>query len=204
MGFFATQLKQVLRRLSRAPMFAAVTLITLAAGVGANTVVFSVLESILLKPLPYPHSDKLVAVAHAAPGINIPRVPMAPSNYFIYRDQSHSFQDIGLMTNDSASITGLAEPEQVRVLLVTDGLISVLGASPMLGRGFTRQDDSPGSADTAILMYGYWQRKFGGNRGIVGQALTVDGKSRQIIGVMPRDFHVLDRGRSSAAGSFSV
>jgi predicted permease len=192
MGFLTTQLRQVLRRLGRAPLFTAVTLITLAAGVGANTVVFSVLESILLKPLPYPHSDELLAVAHAAPGINIPRVPMAPSNYFIYRDQNHSFQDIGMMTNDSASVTGLAEPEQVRVLVVTDGLISILGASPMLGRGFTRQDDTPGSAETVILMHGYWQRKFGGNRGIVGQTLTVDGKLRQIIGVMPRDFHVLD------------
>src|ERR1043165_6299306 len=109
---FKTQLKQVLRRLSRAPMFTAVTLITLAAGVGANTVVFSVLEGILIKPLPYPHAEQLVNVAHTAPGINIKELPGAPSNYFIYRDQNRTMQDIGMMTNDSGSVTGVAEPEQ--------------------------------------------------------------------------------------------
>src|SRR5262245_22913505 len=91
---FKTQLKQVLRRLGRAPMFTAVTLITLAAGVGANTVVFSVLESILLKPLRYPHSEQLVSVAYAALGLNIKELPEAPGNYFIYRDQNRSFEEI--------------------------------------------------------------------------------------------------------------
>ncbi|MBZ5505509.1 MAG: ABC transporter permease [Acidobacteriia bacterium] len=193
MGYVQSQLKQVLRRLSRAPMFTAVTLITLAAGVGANTVVFSVLEGILIKPLPYPQAEQLVSVAHAAPGINIKELPGAPSNYFIYRDQNRTMQDIGMMTNDSGSVTGVAEPEQVRVLRVTDGLTSILGATPMLGRGFTRQDDTPGSPETALLMYGYWQRKFGGNRDVVGQTIKLDGKPRQIIGVLPASFHFFDQ-----------
>ncbi|HEU4416416.1 MAG TPA: ABC transporter permease [Candidatus Angelobacter sp.] len=196
MGYFTTQLKQVLRRLARTPMFTAVTLITLAAGVGANTVVFSVLEGILLKPLPYPAAEQLVIVDHAAPGLNLDDLPGAPSNYFIYREQNHSFQDIGMMTGDSGSVTGLAEPEQVRVERVTDGVISILGSQPMLGRGFTRQDDSAESPETVILMYGYWQRKFAGNRGVIGQTIKVDGKPRQIIGVMPRNFQLpepLDR-----------
>src|SRR5207302_9263690 len=94
MGNLMSQLRQVLRRLVRTPMFTAITLITLAAGVGANTVVFSVLEGILLKPLPYPHSEELVGVWHTAPGINIPELNMSPSNYFIYREQGRSFQDI--------------------------------------------------------------------------------------------------------------
>src|SRR5689334_14450896 len=100
---FQTQLKQVLRRLVRTPMFTAVTLITLAAGVGANTVVFSVLEGILLKPLPYSHSEQLVNITHTAPGLNasISDLPGAPSNYFIYREQSRSFQEVGMMTQDS-------------------------------------------------------------------------------------------------------
>ena len=190
---FKTQLRQVLRRLRRTPMFTAVTLITLAAGVGANTVVFSVLEGILLKPLPYPHSEELIGLSHAAPGINIKELPGAPSNYFIYREQSRSFQDIGMMTQDSASVTGVGEPEQVRTMRVTDGIVPILGMAPTLGRGFTRQDDSPNSPLTVMLMYGYWQRKFGGDRGIVGQTLKVDGKPRQVIGVMPKDFHFLDQ-----------
>jgi predicted permease len=193
MGYFRSQLKQVLRRLSRTPMFTAVTLITLAAGVGANTVVFSVLEGILLKPLQYPSSEQLIAISHAAPGINVTELPGAPSNYFIYRDQNHSFQDIGMMTGDSVSITGVAEPEQVRAEYVTDGFISVLGVQPMLGRGFTKQDDTPNNPDTVILLNGYWQHKFGGNHNVLGQTIKVDGKPRQIIGVMPRNFHILDQ-----------
>jgi predicted permease len=192
MGYFRSQLKQVLRRLSRTPMFTAVTLITLAAGVGANTVVFSVIEGILLKPLPYPQSEQLIAISHAAPGLNIPELPGAPSNYFIYRDQNRSFQDIGMMTGDSVSVTGVDEPEQVRAFRMTDGMISIFGIPPMLGRGFTRQDDTPGNPDTTVLLYGYWQHKFGGDRNIIGQTIKLDGKPRQIIGVMPKNFHILD------------
>ncbi len=192
MGYLQSQLRQVFRRLRRAPMFTAVTLITLAAGVGANTVVFSVLEGILLKPLPYPHSEQLVDVAHSARGINIKELPSGPSNYFVYREQNRSFQEVGLMTNDSVNVTGVAEPEQAPVVRVTDGLLPTLEVAPNVGRGFTRQDDLPGTPETAILMYGYWQRKFGGNSNAVGQTVKLDGKQTQIIGVMPQDFHFFD------------
>src|ERR1700694_386217 len=191
-SFFRTQLKQVLRRLKSTPMFTLVTLITLAAGVGANTVMFSVLEGILLKPLPYPRAEELVTVDHAAPGINANDLPGSPSTYFIYRDQSHTFRDIGLMTSDTASVTGVAEPEQVRVMRVTDGILPTLASPPAVGRSFTRQDDTPGSPDTVILMHGYWQRKFGGNRAILGQTIKVDGKPHQVIGVLPQNFHFMD------------
>ena len=189
---YADLLKQVLRRLRRSPMFTIVTLITLAAGIGANTAVFSVLEGVLLKPLPYPHPDELVGVWHKAPGLNIPQLNMAPSNYFIYRDQSRTFQDIGLYQGDSVSVTGVAQPEQVRALDVTDGTLPILGIPPMMGRWFNRTDDTPGSPDTVMLTYGYWHRKFGGDRSVVGRNITVDGKPRQIIGVMPQRFHFLD------------
>jgi len=103
------QLNQVFRRLSRAPMFTAVTLITLAVGVGANTAIFSVLQGVLLKPLPYPKADDLVGVWHVAPGLNIKELSAAPSNYFVYREQSRTFQDIGLYTGDSVNVTGVGE-----------------------------------------------------------------------------------------------
>ena len=193
MGNFSSQLRQVLRRLARTPMFTAVTLITLAAGVGANTVVFSVLEGILLKPLAYPHSEQLVGISHAAPGIGITSLPGAPSNYFIYRDQNQTFQEVAMSAPDSASVTGLAEPEQVRVERVTDGWISTLGIQPALGRWFNRQDDLPGSPETVVLMYSYWQRKFGGNENVLGQTLKIDGKAHQIIGVMPKDFSLINQ-----------
>ena len=193
MSSFKDQLRQVLRRLRRAPMFTVITLITLAASVGANTVVFSVLEGVLLKPLPYPHSEELVGVWHKAPGINIPELNMSPSNYFVYREQGRSFQDIGMYESDSVSVTGVGEPEQVPSLNVTAATLPILGVQPMLGRHFRSEDDAPGAPQTMLLTYGYWQRKFGGNASAVGQTLVVDGKTRQIIGVLPKGFHFLDQ-----------
>src|SRR6202167_1390736 len=106
------QLRQVLRRLGRAPLFTAITLITLAAGIGANTVIFSVLEGVLLKPLPYPHPEELIGVWHTAPGVGIENLNMSPSNYFIDREQSTTFQDIGVYDGDSLSVTGGGGPRK--------------------------------------------------------------------------------------------
>lgn len=192
MDSYKDLLKQVLRRLGRSPMFTIVTLITLAAGIGANTAVFSVIEGVLLKPLPYPNPDQLVGVWHKAPGLNIPLLNMAPSNYFIYREQSRTFQDVGIYQGDSVSVTGTGEPEQVRALDVTDGVLPILGVPPMLGRWFNRADDKPGAPDTVVLTYAYWRRKFGGDRSVIGRNLMLDGKPRQIIGVMPQRFQFLD------------
>src|SRR6202008_337433 len=173
---FNDQLRQVLRRLGRAPLFTAITLITLAAGIGANTVIFSVLEGVLLKPLPYPHPDELIGVWHTAPGVGIKDLEISPSIYFIDREQNTTFQDIGAYNGDSLDVTGTGEPEQVRGLDVTDGTLPMLGVKPVLGRLFTREDDSPGSPDTVLLSYGYWRQKFGGASSVIGRSITVDGK----------------------------
>src|SRR6266576_5899362 len=154
MESFKSELQQVLRRLGRAPMFTAITLITLAAGVGANTVVFSVLEGVLLKPLPYPKPDELVGVWLTAPGIQLKDAELSPSDYFIYREQNRTLQDIGLYQGDSVSVTVVAEPEQVPALRVTDGTLPLLGIPPLLGRGFSKQDDSPGAPETVMLTHG--------------------------------------------------
>src|SRR5205807_8007629 len=120
MESFKSEFKQVLRRLGRAPMFTAITLITLAAGVGGNTVVFSVPEGVHLKPLAYPNPDGLVGVWHSAPGIQIKDLDMSPSDYFIYREQNRTLQDIGMYAGDSVSVTGAADPEQVEASRVPD------------------------------------------------------------------------------------
>ena len=192
MNSTTSQLRQIVRRLWRAPIFTIVTLITLGAGVGANIAVFSVVDGVLLKPLPYPHAESLVGVWHTAPGLNLDDVNMAPSNYFIYREQNRVFEDIGMYEGDSVSVTGQGNPEQVHALDVTDGVLPILGVTPMLGRWFSRSDVQPGSPDTVMLDYGYWQRRFGGDRSIVGRAIRVDGKPRQVIGVMPKEFRFLD------------
>lgn len=189
---FGSRLAPVFRRLLRKPMFTLVTLITLAAGVGANVAVFSVVEGVLLKPLPYPQAERLVGVWHKAPGLHMDQLDMSPSNYFIYREQNRVFEDIALYQGNSVAVTGQGRPEQANALDVTDGLLPILGVAPMLGREFSRNDDLPGTPATAMLTYGYWQRRFGGDRSVVGRMLTVDGKPRQIIGVLPKSFRFLD------------
>lgn len=191
-GSVGNQLKQVFRRLCRAPLFTGVTLLTLAIGIGANTVVFSVVEGVLLKPLPYPHPEQLIGVWNNAPGVNIPHLNMAPFLYFIDREQNRTLEDIGVFQGDGWSLTGTAQPEHVEGVDVTDGILPLLGVKPVLGRLFTRQDDQPSAAKTAILTYGYWQRHFGGDRNVIGRSITLDGAAREIIGVLPRSFHFLD------------
>jgi predicted permease len=188
MPWVKVQLRQVLRSLGRAPLFTAVALLTLAVGIGANTAIFSVINGILLKPLPYPHPEELVAVGLAAPGINLQDVSLSLSDYFIFREQSRTFQEIGLYMGYTLNVTGSGEPEHASGLLVTDGLLSVLGATPLLGRSFTQADNQPGSTDTVMLTYGYWQRKFGGDRFVVGKVITVDGRPHQVLGVLRQDF----------------
>jgi len=191
------QMQQVLRRLRRAPMFTAITLVTLAIGIGANTVVFSVVESVLLKALPYPQPDRLIGVWHKAPGINLPELNIASFLYFTYREQSTTLADIGMYTSDSLSVTGTGQPEHVNAFDVTDGTLPLLGAKPVLGRLFTRQDDRANAPKTVVLSYAYWQSHFGGASSAVGRSLTLDGKSHEIIGVLPRDFHMLDDTRAA-------
>jgi predicted permease len=184
--------RHVLRRLARTPGFTAITVLTLALGIGANSAIFSVIEGVLLKPLPYPHSEQLIGVWHTAPGVHIAELDMAPSLYFTYREQGRSFQDIGLWDTDSESVTGHGEPEQTPSLDVTDGTLPLLGARPMLGRLFSLKDCQNGSPATVILTYGYWQSHFGGAASAIGQSLMINSKPREIIGVLPQSFRFLD------------
>ncbi|PYV61214.1 MAG: multidrug ABC transporter substrate-binding protein, partial [Acidobacteria bacterium] len=193
MASFISQLKQVFRRLGRAPLFAIVILITVAIGVGANTVIFSVVEGVLLKPLPYKDADRLIGVWYTAPAINIPKINMAEYLYFIDREQSKTLEDIGVYDFLSFHITGGAQPEQVQGLQVTDGTLPILGVRPNIGRLFTQRDDSPNMPQTVILTYGFWQRHFGGDASVVGRPLKLDGAMHEIIGVLPANFEFMDR-----------
>ncbi len=190
---FIGQLRQVFRRLGRAPLFAAVILITVAIGVGANTVIFSVVEGVLLKPLPYKAPDRLISVWSKAPAINIPKIGMAEYLYFIDREQNKTLEDIGLYAFSSYHITGGAQPEQVQGLGVTDGTLPILGVRPILGRLFTQHDDLPNTPPTVILTYPFWRRHFGGDASVVGHTLKLDGTLYEIIGILPANFVFLDR-----------
>lgn len=181
------------RRLLHNPGFTTVSILTLALGIGASTAIFSVIEGVLLKPLPYPHSEQLVALRHTAPGIQIKSLNLAVSLYFTYSEENRAFQDVGMWTTDTASITGLAEPEEVPVLLATNRFLPVLDVEPVLGRRFTSQDDDPRSERTVILSDSYWKSRFGGDRGVLGRRMIVDGNAREVIGVLPPSFQFMDR-----------
>src|SRR6185295_17340560 len=187
------RLPHVLRSLVRVPAFTGLVVFTLALGIAANTAIFSVIQAVLLKPLPFHDPDQLIDVDHAAPGVNIEHAGSAAFLHFTYLDSAKSFQGVGLWRPDSYSVTGIAEPEEVRGLNVTDGVFPVLGVQPLLGRLFNSKDADPKGADVVILSFGYWQTRFGGDRGVVGRRLIVDGRPREVIGVLPGDFRFLDQ-----------
>ena len=187
------ELNHLLRRLRHSPMFAIVTLLTLAIGIGANTAIFSVLNGVLLKPLAYPHAEQLISIDHAAPGVNMPHTGAAPFLYYTYREQNRTLQDVGMWNYDSVAVTGTAEPQQVEGVDITQGVLPILGVKPYLGRLFTQADDSPGAPRTMILSYAYWQTHFGGDRSAIGAHYVADGQTREIIGVLPARFRFLDR-----------
>ena len=184
-------MKLALRRLFKSPAFALTAIVTVGAAIGANALIFSVVNSIILKPLPYAQPESLVGVWHVAPGVMPGPLQQSAATYFMYRDSAQVFQDIGLWSSGSATITGRGEPEQVESLSVTDGTLPVLGIRPDLGRTFTKEDDSPAGPDAVLISHRYWHRAFGGRGTAVGESLTVNGRARQVVGVLPENFRFL-------------
>ncbi len=193
-----SDIRFALRRLRKSPGFAVTILLTLAIGIGANTTVFSVVNNVLLKPLPYPHSEQLTALRMNAPGAgglsNVnDGLRLSPSMYLTFARHNHSFESIGVLQMRSANVTGIAQPDQVNAAFLSDGVLETLQVPATLGRWFTAADQDPRGAKTVMLSYGYWQRRFGGDRGVIGRSLQVDGQTRTIAGVMPRGFLMVDQ-----------
>ncbi len=186
-----SQLRHAVRKLLRAPLFTGVAVLTLAVGIGSTAAIFGVVNGVLLKPLPFKDPSRLVGVWHTAPGLGFKEVNQSPALHYTYAENNHSFEAIGMWDNGTASVTGLEEPEQVQVMRVTYQTLPLLGVSPLLGRTFTSDDDSPGTPQTVLLSYGYWQRRFGGDRNVLGRTLSIDGESHEIIGVMPKGLQFL-------------
>lgn len=189
-----TDLRYTVRRLTANPGFTAVSILTLALGIGASTAIFSVIESVLLKPLPYPGADRLIALVHTAPGVNIKELGMAPSFYITYGEEGRVFQNVALWRGDNWTVTGRGTPEQVQGLSVSHNFLATLGVQPAVGRGFTVADESFDSQRVVMLTDSYWKARFGGDRSIAGKAMvTLDGDNYTVIGVLPADFVFMDR-----------
>jgi hypothetical protein len=162
-----TGLKFVLRRLRKSPGFAITVLLTLAIGIGANTAVFTVVDSILIKPLPYPQPDQLVAVWLQAPGAagltNFAEgLRLSPSMYLTFDEHNRTFQSIGVWVSSTGNVTGIAQPEEVHTTYISDGVLQTLNVPAAAGRWILSAEQVPHSRKVAMLSYGYWQRRFGG------------------------------------------
>jgi predicted permease len=191
--------KLALRRLRKSPGFGITVLLTLAIGIGANTAVFTVVDSILLKPLPYPQPEQLVAVWLHAPGAaglaNFAEgLRLSPSMYLTFAEHNRTFQSIGVWLSGTANVTGIAQPEEVRTTYISDGVLQTLNTAPTAGRWILTADQAPRSHEVAMLSYGYWQRRFGGDPAVIGRNIQVDSQTREIVGVMPRGFEVVNQG----------
>src|SRR5688572_19213008 len=188
-------LRYSFRSLLRRPTFTLAAVLTLALGIGANTAVFSVVNAVLLKPLSYPQSNELVSLQHVTPGLNSGTLGLSPDLYFTYRDANRTFEHLGFSSDGGATVTGVGDPEQARTRFVSDGVLQTLGVQPMLGRWFSEADHAPQAAgpafqpgDTVILTHGYWQRKFGGDPGVIGRTMSINSLPTEIVGVMPAGF----------------
>ncbi len=184
----ARDLRYALRNLARNPGFACVSLLALALGIGANSTIFAVVNSVLLQPLKFHRPDQLVVVRERNLKAGFPQFSLSPGNYLDFRDHNHTFSGIAAFGGQGLNLSGGAEPERLRGARVTMDFFDVLGRKPMLGRIFTAAEMQPGTNHVTILSYGLWQRRFSGDRNALGQTLKLNDELYTVIGVMAADF----------------
>jgi putative ABC transport system permease protein len=177
------------RTLRRATGFSTLVVLTLAFGIAANTLVFSMLNPYFLRALPYGDADRLVQLGHVDPESGFDMARFSPAMYQDYMSRTQSLADAGMHRYSAGNLTGDGDPERVSYSIVTDNMFSVLQAPAVLGRGFTAGDGGPGGPNVTVIGYGLWQRRFAGDSAIVGRSLTLDGESHEIVGVMPPLFN---------------
>jgi hypothetical protein len=187
-----------LRLMRRAPGFTAVAVVTLALAIGANTAVFSLVNAVLLRPLPFPEPSRLVVVTESVPALGFPVLPFGVPDYEDYARRQRSFESVALYQNARYELGGGGEAERVDAARVSASLFRVLGVAPRLGRTFTEEEDRPGTA-VVVISHGLWQRRFGGSPGALGATLLLDREPRTIVGIMPAGFRFRCAVRASTA-----
>lgn len=188
METFWQDLRYGARTLARQPTFAAVAILALALGIGANTALFSVVNGVLLRPLPYPQPDQLVRVWNQILSDGLPQLWLSEPELIYYREKQQSFEGIGVFSSSGGNLTGRGEPLRVKVGNISANLFPLLGVAPAQGRNFTAQEDQPGNDQVLILAHGFWQRRLGGAADMVGRALTLNDQPFTVVGVMPPGF----------------
>jgi predicted permease len=188
MFLFGQEFKLALRGIIKRPGFTAVTVLTLALGIGANVAIFAVVNAVLIRPLPYPQSDRIVSITHHMPGVNLPDMENSIGTLLLYQRHARSFSDVGAFTSGQRNLTGITEPARIEVLEATPSLFRVLSVQPILGRSLSDADAQPGAPNVVVLTYRGWQAHFAGARNVIGRKIELDGTAHEVIGVLPRSF----------------
>ncbi len=186
-------LRYTMRRLRSNPGFTLVSIATLALGLGATSAIFSVVNGVLLKPLPYTHPEQLVSLWMTEPQLKLTDLNMAPSVYFTMHDEQRAFQAVSMFASGTTTVTGKSHPEKVQAVFATDEFLPILNITPQVGRPFATGDDDPDGERTVMLSDGYWRSHFGGSRAVLGRRISIEGNQASIIGVLPPRFEFMDQ-----------
>src|SRR5215475_218736 len=182
-------LRYALRMLAKNPAFTVIAVVAIALGIGANTVIFSAVDAVLLRPLPFKSPEQLVMIWENATHLGFPKDTPSPANFLDWQKQATSFTAMAALVERSFNLTGLGEPERLDGRRVSANLFELLGVRPLLGRTFVLDDDKPGT-HVVVLSYSLWQRRFGSDPSVIGRAITLNGESYTVIGVMPASMHL--------------
>jgi putative ABC transport system permease protein len=196
--------RYAVRRLLKSPGFALVAVGALTLGIGANTAIFSVVNSVLLRPLPYPEPEQLVQVWESRPRMNMPRSEVAPHEFLAWAERSQSFRQLAANDLTEYNLTGRGEPERVTGALVTAGYFPLFGVSPAQGRTFLAEEDQPGKDNVVVLGHELWRSRFNSDPSVVGQSVSLDGVPCTVVGVMPRGFRLPDGAGLARPIAFTV
>ena len=184
-----SDIRYAIRNLLRRPAFTIIAVVTLALGIGANTAMFSAVNALLLKPLPFPELDRVVAIWDRMPSRGVVHNEVTMANYLDWKAQNQSFEHLSLYRWGNANITGIDPPERIQGFLVTANFLDTLGMKPIMGRNFFAEENQPGKDAVAIIAHSFWQRRFGGHPNIINKTITVNGFVYTIVGVMPERFN---------------
>src|SRR3954463_539936 len=185
-------MRYALRTIAKSPAYAAVTILTLALGIGANTAIFSVVNGVLLKPLPYPRSDRLFFITSTFPRLGFDRFWVSVPEWFEFKQRNRSFQGVGAYREGSVNLGTPERPRRVNSALVTPELLDVLGVPPLRGRLFTDADSLPGAEDVGVISYATWQSDFAKDETVPGRVIQIDGTPTRIVGIMPPGYDIHD------------
>lgn len=186
----AQDLRYAFRGMAKSPGFAATAVLSLALGIGANTAIFTIVNAVLLKPLPFPEPERLVQIWESQPTRGYPRNVINQHNFLDWRERTRSFESMAAIGDTTASITGAGDPVSVYALMVSPSYFDVLRVTPAIGRAFTSDEERPGNARSIILNHAFWQTRFGGDPGVLGRRLDINGSPGTIVGVMPANFRL--------------